>query len=106
MVAAASGDYGKPRPHLVIQSDELTKTHSSVMLCPITSELSTYPYRVNLAADASTGLRQPSQVMTDKILTLRRERVKSVIGRADAQALQQISRVLIVLLGLAEGAGG
>ena len=46
---APSGDYGKPRPALVIQSDLFT-AHPSVTILPVTSELRDAPLsRVNLS---------------------------------------------------------
>jgi mRNA interferase MazF len=39
VVVAARGAYtGKPRPALVVQSELFNPTHSSVTLCPITSD--------------------------------------------------------------------
>ncbi|HEV3076187.1 MAG TPA: type II toxin-antitoxin system PemK/MazF family toxin, partial [Thermoanaerobaculia bacterium] len=39
VVVAAKGPYtGKPRPALVVQSDLFNPTHSSVTICPITSD--------------------------------------------------------------------
>ena len=102
VVAAASGDYGKPRPHLVVQNDDLNAAHESIMLCPITSTLHEVPFRVDIPAGAETGLRQPSQVVAEKVLTVRRERVRAVIGRADPQTLQRVNRALTLTLGLAD----
>ena len=39
---ALQGDYGKPRPALVIQSD-LFSEHPSVVILPVTSELRDTP---------------------------------------------------------------
>jgi mRNA interferase MazF len=37
IICALSGDYGKPRPAVVIQSDLFNPTHASITVCPITT---------------------------------------------------------------------
>jgi len=37
VVVALSGDYGKPRPALIVQSDLFNETHASVTLAPVTT---------------------------------------------------------------------
>jgi len=40
VTVALPGDYGKPRPAVIVQSDDLTEAGSaSMVLCPITSHL-------------------------------------------------------------------
>ena len=81
VLAVASGDYGKPRPALVIQSDLFNETHASVTVCPITSTLVEAPlFRIALRPSRANGLQKPSQVMADKVQTLKRERVRERIG--------------------------
>ena len=38
VIVAASGDYGKPRPAVVVQTDAVPATHTSVVICQMTSE--------------------------------------------------------------------
>ena len=73
VTVALHGDYGKPRPAVVIESDRLPQT-DSVLLCLITSTLhADTPFRRHpIAASASTGRRVASQVMVDKIFAVRR----------------------------------
>jgi mRNA interferase MazF len=81
VVAAAAGDYGKPRPALVVQSDLFNETHASVTVCPITSTLVDAPlFRVALKPARGNGLLRPSQVMVDKLQTLKRERISRQVG--------------------------
>jgi mRNA interferase MazF len=47
------------------------------------------------------GLRLRSQIMTDKMLALRRDRIRRVIGRIDAATSDQLDSALLVVLGLA-----
>lgn len=54
------GDYGKPRPALVIQSD-LFAEHPSVTVLPITSHLVDAPLlRIDIGPES--GLERPSQI--------------------------------------------
>ena len=72
---ALQGDYGKPRPALVIQSD-LFDEHPSVTVLPMTSDLRPTPlFRVTLDPTPDNGLRLPSQVMVDKTMTVAETRL-------------------------------
>ena len=58
---ALSGDYGKPRPALVIQSD-LFDVHPSITILPVTSELREAPlFRVRIEPTHDNGLRKTSE---------------------------------------------
>ena len=49
VAVAASGDYGKPRPAVVVQSDSFPDTHASVIICQMTSSLADAPdFRVTI----------------------------------------------------------
>ena len=102
VVAAAPGDYGKPRPVLIVQSD-LFSALPSFTICPLTSHLrSDVPYlRLTLEPSPENGLRQSSQIAIDKMTTLPRERFGDVIGHADDTAMLQVTRALAVFLGVA-----
>ncbi len=102
ITVAVSGDYGKPRPALVIQSDALAQT-DSVLVCLITTTLRDAAlHRLDLAADPETGLQRPSQVMVDKIVAVRRERCGAPIGRVDAATLLTLGRRLAFVVGIAD----
>lgn len=95
------GDFGKPRPALVIQSD-LFDEHPSVTVLPVTSALRQAPlFRLTLQPDADNGLRVPSQVMVDKVQTVLREKIGQTIGRLDDSTLLAVNRALAVFLGFA-----
>ena len=94
------GDFGKPRPALVIQSDYFAD-HASVTVLPLTSRLRVAPLlRVTVDPDPANGLRAVSQVMIDKASTLLREKVQPAFGRLDADLMLQIDRVLALFLGI------
>lgn len=98
---ALPGDYGKPRPALVIQSD-LFAEHPSVAVLPVTSEIRDAPlFRIAVSPSAATGLRKPSQVMADKPQTVPRDKIGPVIGRLDDLTMVAVTRALAVFLGFA-----
>jgi mRNA interferase MazF len=79
VTVAAAGDYGKPRPAVIVQTDAFPETHASVVVCQMTSELSNAPdFRVTVDPSETNGLRARSQVMVDKPVTIRRERVGQI----------------------------
>jgi mRNA interferase MazF len=98
---ALPGDYGKPRPALVIQSD-LFDEHPSVIVLPVTSALRDAPlFRLSLRAGPGTGLRDDSQIMVDKPQAVPRDRIGPTIGHVDDATLLAVNRALAVFLGFA-----
>jgi mRNA interferase MazF len=98
---ALQGDFGKPRPALVIQSD-LFDEHPSVTVLPITSDLRETPlFRVTINPDDENCLLMPSQVMVDKAQTISREKIGGTFGRLSNESLLAVNRALAVFLGFA-----
>jgi mRNA interferase MazF len=101
VTVAAPGDYGKPRPALVIQSD-LFDELPSVTVCPVTSALRETPlFRITIDPSPENGLQRISQVQVDKLMTVARERVGGVIGRLDDATMLKVNRSLAVFIGIA-----
>ena len=99
---AVQGDFGKPRPALVIQSDQFDE-HATVTLLLVTSALVAAPLlRITVQPNAGNGLQKPSQVMIDKAMTVKRDKVGQSIGRIDADSMVQVERSLAVFLGIAK----
>jgi mRNA interferase MazF len=98
VVVALPGDYGKPRPALVVQSDYFAE-HPSVTLLPITSHLVEAPL-LRIPIGTESGLEMASQIQIDKPQTPRHERIRQVIGRADNTTMVAVNRALAVFLGL------
>ena len=102
MTVAMPGDYGKPRPAVVIQSDRLGDT-DSVLVCLFTSTLRGASFhRLTLEPTPENGLQVTSQVMVDKIMAVRRDKCSAVIGRLDDTALLVLNRMLALVIGLAD----
>ena len=70
VIVAAPGDYGKPRPAVVVQSNAIPESHVSVVICPMTSELAEADFRITIEPEPETGLRVRAQVMADKPVTI------------------------------------
>ncbi|HEY8097233.1 MAG TPA: type II toxin-antitoxin system PemK/MazF family toxin [Methylobacter sp.] len=97
---ALQGDYGKPRPALIIQSD-LFSEHPSVTILPVTSDLRGTPlFRIPIKPTESNGLRKPSEVMVDKVQTVPREKIGDVFGHMVEEDMLAINRTLAVFLGV------
>ena len=98
---AMQGDFGKPRPALVIQSDKFNE-HATVTVLLVSSVLVDAPLlRVTVQPTPVNGLLKPSQVMVDKAMTLKRDKLGEAFGSASDAAMLEIGRCLAVFLGIA-----
>ena len=100
---ATPGDYGKPRPAIIVQSDWFNETHASILVCLLTSDLQDATlFRIPIEPNERNGLRQPSQIMVDKLLAVRRDRIGDRIGELDRETVVRLNRSLALFLGLSE----
>jgi mRNA interferase MazF len=103
VTVAAAGDYGKPRPAVIVQTDAFPETHASVVVCQMTSELFDAPdFRIAIDPSKANGLRARSQVMADKPVAVRRERIGHIIGRLEAADMRRLNVALAFVMGLAD----
>jgi mRNA interferase MazF len=103
VTVAATGDYGKPRPAVIVQTDALPAAHASVVVCQVTSDCSDAPdFRVTIDPSGGNGLRVKSQVMADKPVTIRRERIGRQIGHLDDKDVARLNIALALVMGLAD----
>jgi mRNA interferase MazF len=97
---ALSGDYGKPRPALVVQADAFAEMNSVTVL-RVTSELHDWPlFRITVEANRDSGLQRRSQVMVDKAATVPRSRIGQRIGCLDTKTLQAVNTALAKFPGI------
>lgn len=102
VTVAVQGDYGKPRPAVVVQSDLFNDTHPSITILPLTSTIVDAPLiRLTVDPGRENGLTRVSQVMVDKVLTLPRERIGKTIGCLDEDLMIRVTRALAMWLGIA-----
>ena len=102
VTVAVTGDYGKPRPAVIVQTDAFPPTHASVVVCQMTSALADVSFRVTIDAGPESGLQVKSQIMADKPMTVRREKVGRRIGRLQAAEMARLNLALAFVLGLAD----
>lgn len=101
VTVAMTGDYGKPRPGLVVQSD-LFIGLPSVVICPLTTTIRTDAdqFRLDVLPSPQNGLREPSQVTIDKITVVPGGKIGAVIGMADDALLLRVNRALALFLSI------
>ncbi len=101
VTVAINGDYGKPLPALIVQPD-LFDEHPSVTVLPVTSMFREAPlFRITVHPAPDNGLLEPSQIMVDKIQSVRREKIGNTIGHLDNETLLAVNRALVMFLGFA-----
>ena len=98
----SGGTYAqKPRPALIIQ-DDLFAASESIILLPLTSQLTDAPLlRLTVEPGQLTGLESVSQIMVDKLTTVRRANLGRRVGRVDAKTMVAVEQSLAIFLGLA-----
>lgn len=100
VVCVLSGDYGKPRPAVVVQSS-LFEQHSSVVVCPITSHCLAAPlFRLSVCPTKANHLEKESQIMIDKMMAVKREKIVETIGALSGAELKAVDEALRLWLGL------
>lgn len=101
VTVALQGDHGKPRPALVIQSDRFPDTATTTVLL-VTSTLVEAPLiRLTVEPAAENGLRATSQIMIDKVMTVRTDKLGKAFGRLGDTAMIEVNRALALFLGVA-----
>jgi len=101
VVCVLAGDYGKPRPAVIVQADLFNPTHASVVVCPVTSHIIDAPlFRLPLQANLKTGLTNDSQIMVDKLTAIKSDRIRNNTGSLSAGQLSELDKALKLWLGL------
>lgn len=102
MPIALAGDFGKPRPALVIQANQFDE-HATVTVLLVSSTLVDAPLlRIPVEPSKKNGLIKPSQVMVDKAMTVKKDKLGPPFGYLDAEILLRVERCLAIFLGIAK----
>lgn len=101
VTVAVPGDFGKPRPALVIQSALFSETGTLTVLLITSTLIEASHLRIPVDPTSANGLRQPSQIMVDKAMSVLRPRIGGTIGRLDAETLQKVVRALALFFDIA-----
>lgn len=100
---AVSGDYGKPRPALVVQDDAFAAL-PSVTVLQLTSDVhEEHLIRITVEPDAENGLRKPSQIMIDRAVTIPLAKAGTVFGHVDMRTMAAVDTALGRFLGISRG---
>jgi mRNA interferase MazF len=100
VLVAMQGDYGKPRPAVVVQTDDFEEVPSIAVL-PLTTELrDVSAIRITVEPNPDNGLLQLSQIMVDKITAVARRRVGRRIGSLSPDDIAAVNRALAIFLGI------
>ena len=95
VICKLSGDYGKTRPAVIIQSDLFNPTHMSIVVCPVTSFLIDAPlFRLTINPTKKNGLLEPSQIMIDKLMAIKREKISNTIGIISLQEQSHLDNAI------------
>jgi len=79
VAVAMSGDFGKPRPALVVQSDRFEETGTVTVL--LSGTLVDAPLiRLTIQPPQGNGLRRPLQVQVDKAMSVKRDKLALPLG--------------------------
>ncbi|HQT47307.1 MAG TPA: type II toxin-antitoxin system PemK/MazF family toxin [Acidocella sp.] len=101
VTVALQGDFGKPRPALVIQADRFEEA-ATVTILPVTSTLIDAPLlRLTVEPSEVNGLWKRSQIMIDKASTVQRDKIGPAFGHLDDETMVSVTRSLAVFLGIA-----
>jgi len=102
VTVAAPGDYGKPRPVVIVQTDALNQLAvESVIVCPLTSTIRDAPlFRIQLEPSAENGLAMTSQIMVDKPQAVALKRLGAHIGRISDEEILRLNRTLAFVVGI------
>jgi mRNA interferase MazF len=103
VTVAVTGDYGKPHPVVIIQTDALPAENASVVVCQMTSDCGdALDFRVTIDPSERKGLPVRSQVMADKPVTIRRERIGRHVGPLDDEDITRLNIALAFVIGLVD----
>jgi mRNA interferase MazF len=99
---AGGKDYaGKPRPVVILQDDRFDKT-ASVTVCAFTTDPTDAPlFRLLIEPSAANGLRAASRLMVDKITTVPKTRIGTLVGHLADEDILRLNRAVLVFLGIA-----
>ena len=101
-IAAGGKEYaGKPRPSVIVQDDQFDAT-DSITVCPFTSD-PTEAWKIRLPVEPTeeNGLREPSRLMVDKLMTVRKDKFHRRIGELDRENMAELRDAIVIFLGLA-----
>ena len=102
VTVAAPGDYGKPRPAVIVQTNAARGQCFRRYLPNDLRDCRGPGFPHHSRTYQKNGLRACSQIMADKPVTIRRERVGHRIGSLDERDVSRLNVALAFVMGLAD----
>jgi mRNA interferase MazF len=103
VIAAGGGSFGgKPRPYVVVQSDDYQTSTLILAGCHSIDEEPTV-LRPVLTPTAGNGLKKISEVTIDTLVTMRKAKIDQVVGRLSRQEMSNVDGAMLKILGLVTG---
>ena len=101
VLCVLSGDFGKPRPAVVVQSNLFNPSHASITVCPLTTHLIDAPlFRLSVTPSQTNGLHADSQIMVDKVTSIKAEKAREAIGALSKSQLARLDEAMKLWLAL------
>lgn len=98
---AINGDFGKPRPALIIQSDHFNESDTVTVLLVSSTIVNSPLFRIDVYPDEKNNIQKKSQIMVDKSMTIKREKIGFIFGIANEKTMLEVGRSLALFLGIA-----
>lgn len=101
VVLVAPGDFGKPRPAVIVQADDFNVDPPSYSVCLFTTDLKEVPMiRPTVIPTRANGLRETAQIMADRVITVKADKIKQKIGKLSALHISDLNASLRLWLNL------
>jgi mRNA interferase MazF len=98
VIVSLPGDYGKPRPAVILQNDRLDHQLDSYIIALLTTSTAGGPLlRIVVEPSEQNGLRKVSR-MVDKLYAIPSHRISQQVGRMDDATMRNVERPLMILL--------
>lgn len=101
VIVSLPGNYGKPKPAVVIQNDRFEGRLETYIIALLTIfDEGAKVIRVNATPTAKNGLRKESKIMVDKLYAIPEHRIHQRVGKFEGTIMRRIDRALMMMLDL------
>ncbi|MDR0501206.1 MAG: type II toxin-antitoxin system PemK/MazF family toxin [Coriobacteriales bacterium] len=97
-----TGLAGKPRPALIIQSEEYLFSNTDILALITTTESDLGVLRLPIHADEFNGLEKDSFICLDKLMAIPLTNLGRCYGRVSDDVMREVDSRLIKILGIKE----
>lgn len=83
-------EINKIRPCIVLSPNEMNNSLNTLIICPITSTIKHYPFRIKSKIENKKG-----EIAFDHIKSIDKSRVKNFIGTLDSETIQAVKQKMM-----------